>query len=188
MKFCEKFKRKVYLGFIGAKPWFVPKWASQVGWKHNLSKRKQIQVEAVRLSEQFSNMLNTRTGFLNCIAQSETKTAWCIYNTCKHAPYWDSQCGRHCTQREILRFSKNVSVRTVYKTTRRSATRGHKSPGAESLRAAPKSPNNDTNTFFNTVLLLPKELRFEHGGAKLASCPRSHLALWRPWLYVRITT
>jgi len=26
-------------------------------------------------------------------------------------------------------------------------------------------------TFFNTVHLLPKDLRFEHGGDKLASCP-----------------
>ena len=36
---------------------------------------------------------------------------------------------------------------------------------------APKSPNNVTSTFFNTVLLIPKDLKFEHGGAKLASCP-----------------
>jgi len=28
---------------------------------------------------------------------------------------------------------------------------------------APKSPNNVTSTFFNTVNLLPKDLRFEHG-------------------------
>ena len=32
-----------------------------------------------------------------------------------------------------------------------------------------------TSTFFNTVHLLPKKLRFEHGGAKLASWPRRHL-------------
>ena len=40
---------------------------------------------------------------------------------------------------------------------------------------APKSPNNDTSNFFNTVHLLPIDLRFEHGGAKLASCPGRHL-------------
>ena len=45
---------------------------------------------------------------------------------------------------------------------------------AEWLRRAPKSPNNLTSTFFNTVRLLPKDLRFEHGGAKLASCPGRH--------------
>jgi len=31
----------------------------------------------------------------------------------------------------------------------------------------PKSPNNVTSTFFNTVHVLPKDLSFEHGGAKL---------------------
>jgi len=33
----------------------------------------------------------------------------------------------------------------------------------------PKGPNNVTSTFFNTVHLLPKDLKFEHGGAKLSS-------------------
>jgi len=37
--------------------------------------------------------------------------------------------------------------------------------GAEVLREPPKSPNNVTRTFFNTVKLLSKELRFDHGGA-----------------------
>jgi len=52
--------------------------------------------------------------------------------------------------------------------------------GAELLREAPKSPNTITSTFFNTVNLLPKELRFEHGGAKLASCPGRHLTSVHP--------
>ena len=39
---------------------------------------------------------------------------------------------------------------------------------------APKSPNNTASTFFNTVQLLPKDLRFEYGGAKLASCLGRH--------------
>jgi len=46
---------------------------------------------------------------------------------------------------------------------------GRNSPGAESLRAAQKSPTDVTSTFFNTVHSLPKHLRFEHGGAKLVS-------------------
>jgi len=29
--------------------------------------------------------------------------------------------------------------------------------------------------------LLPKDLRFEHGGAKLASCPGRHITSLRPW-------
>jgi len=59
---------------------------------------------------------------------------------------------------------------------------GHNSPGAESLQGAPKSPNNVTSTFFNTVHLLQKDLMFEHGGAKLVSCPGRHLTSLRPWL------
>jgi len=52
--------------------------------------------------------------------------------------------------------------------------------GLVSLRGTPKSPNNVTSTSFNTVHLLPKDLRFEHGGAKLASCPGRHLTSLRP--------
>jgi len=36
---------------------------------------------------------------------------------------------------------------------------------------APKSSNNVTSSFFNTVYLLPKKLRFEHGYAKLLLAP-----------------
>jgi len=36
---------------------------------------------------------------------------------------------------------------------------------------AQKSPNNVTRTFFNVVHLLPKDLKFEHGGAKLLLAP-----------------
>ena len=43
----------------------------------------------------------------------------------------------------------------------------------------PKS-HNVISTFFNTVNLLPKGLRFEHGGAKLVSCPKRHLTSLRP--------
>jgi len=45
--------------------------------------------------------------------------------------------------------------------------------GAELLREAPKSPNNVTSTFFNTVSVLSKELRFDYGGAKLVFLPRA---------------
>jgi len=45
--------------------------------------------------------------------------------------------------------------------------------------AAPISPNNVTSTFFNTLHLLPKDIRFEHGDAKLASCPGRHLTSLR---------
>ena len=53
---------------------------------------------------------------------------------------------------------------------------------AESLRGARKSPNSAVSSSFNTVDLLPKDLRFEHRGAKLASCPGRHLTSLRPWI------
>jgi len=52
--------------------------------------------------------------------------------------------------------------------------------GVESLRASPKSPNNVASTFINIVHLLTKDLRFEHGSAKLISCSRRHLTSVRP--------
>jgi len=56
---------------------------------------------------------------------------------------------------------------------------------AESLREAPKIRNIVTCTFFITVHLLPKNLKFEHGGAKLASCPGRHLTSLRPCIEFR---
>ena len=53
--------------------------------------------------------------------------------------------------------------------------------GAKSLRGAPTNPDNVASLFFNTAHLLPKDLNFEHSGAKLASCPRHHLTSSRPW-------
>ena len=46
---------------------------------------------------------------------------------------------------------------------------------------APQSTNNVASTFFNTVHLLPKDLRFEHGCTKLVSCPGRHLTSVRLW-------
>jgi len=49
---------------------------------------------------------------------------------------------------------------------------------------APKNPNHVTSTFFDTVHLLPEDLRFEHAGGKLASCPGRHLTSVSLWQYV----
>jgi len=51
--------------------------------------------------------------------------------------------------------------------------------GAEILRGRQKN-NNVTRTFFNTVHLLPEDLRFENGSAKLASCTGRQLTSLRP--------
>jgi len=53
--------------------------------------------------------------------------------------------------------------------------KGGTMPGAPNHWVAPKSPNNVTNTFFNTAHLLPRDLRFELEGTRLVSCPGRHL-------------
>jgi len=52
--------------------------------------------------------------------------------------------------------------------------------GAKSLREVPNSPNNITSTCLNTEYLLPKDLSFDHKGAKLSSWPGRHLTSLRP--------
>jgi len=54
-------------------------------------------------------------------------------------------------------------------------------PPASSHWGAPKSSKNIASTFFSTVHLLPKDLRFERGGANLVSYPERHLTSLRPW-------
>ena len=59
--------------------------------------------------------------------------------------------------------------------------KGAEFPGCRITMGLPKSPKYVTSTSFSTVNLHPKELRFEHRGAKLASCPRRHLTSLHPW-------
>jgi len=66
------------------------------------------------------------------------------------------------------------------------AQRGRKRstiPGHRITAGVPKSPNHATSTFFNTEHLFPKDIRFEHEGTKLVSCPGLHLASLRPWVW-----
>jgi len=58
--------------------------------------------------------------------------------------------------------------------------------GAEWLRRAPKNPNNVTSIFFNTVHLIPKDLSFEHGGAKLALAPGAMQPRYAPELAIDV--
>jgi len=64
----------------------------------------------------------------------------------------------------------------------------HNSPDEESLwgrgitAGAPKSHSNVTSTFFNTVYLLPKDVRFEHGGANSLLSHGRHPTSLRPCL------
>jgi len=90
----------------------------------------------------------------------------------------------HChIAASCLQTYTSVSFYTLhYGSISRGATKGqggaialaqNHSGGAEILRlrrmiaGAPKNPNDITRTSFNTVHLLPEDLRFENGGAKL---------------------
>jgi len=53
--------------------------------------------------------------------------------------------------------------------------------GCRMTAGGAKSPDNITSTFFNTRHLLHKDLKLEHGGAKLSPCPERHLTSLRPW-------
>jgi len=52
--------------------------------------------------------------------------------------------------------------------------------GAKSLRVWAEKSQQCHKYFLQHVHLLPKELSFEHGGAKPASCPGRHLTSLRP--------
>jgi len=57
---------------------------------------------------------------------------------------------------------------------RNEGEKGHNSPGAESLRRAPKSPDSVTSTFFNSTFASVRP-QVRTRGAKLASCPGRNL-------------
>jgi len=63
----------------------------------------------------------------------------------------------------------------------RGVTRGSRDtiPRAPNHCGGPKSHNNVISTSFSIVHLLPTDLRFEHRGVKLVSCPRRHLTSLR---------
>ena len=63
---------------------------------------------------------------------------------------------------------------------RNEGVKGAQFPWRRMTTGGPKSPNNVTSTFFNTVYLFPKDLKFEHGGTKLASSSGRHLTSLRP--------
>jgi len=92
----------------------------------------------------------------------------------------------------LIIFNLPFLMQTVLSTTLTRGTtreaRGAQFPGrpvtmgCRMTTGSPKSHNNVTSTFFNTLYLLPKYLRFKHGDAKLASFPGSHLTSLCPWL------
>jgi len=60
---------------------------------------------------------------------------------------------------------------------------GHNSPGTDSLLCGGCRKVPTVSQVLPSIqYLLPKDLRFEHGGAKLVSCPGRNLTSVRPCL------
>jgi len=99
------------------------------------------------------------------------------------------------TRAQILKAIKEAEVSCNIS---RGVTRGkwgHKSPGAKSLwghhitavapnDCAGRRKSQPCHKYFvlQRSTFGPKDLRFEHEGVKLASCPGRHLTLLRPWI------
>ena len=91
---------------------------------------------------------------------------------------------KHCNVRALSRKVKcGCSVQRIWTNvnnlTARGVTRGAREP------RGPQFPGRRKVLTMLQVLspaadLFPKDLRFEHGGAKLVSCPRRHLTSLRP--------
>jgi len=78
---------------------------------------------------------------------------------------------------KICLFSENFPIFLFLLHITRGVTRGARGtiPWTPNHCGGPKSYNNVISTSLNTVHLLPKDFRFEHGGANLVSCSRRRL-------------
>jgi len=81
----------------------------------------------------------------------------------------------HCVVRGLFPRKQKTNVHSV-------SSRTHNQGGNEESRGAQYRDKSQQcrKYFFNTVHLLPKDLRIEHRGAKFVSCPGRHLTSVRP--------
>ena len=75
--------------------------------------------------------------------------------------------------RPLLASKTNPDLATVSPAAS-GVTRGAQFPGRR-MNGEGAEKSQQCQKYFNRVHLLPKDLRFEHWGAKLASCPGRHL-------------
>jgi len=71
------------------------------------------------------------------------------------------------------RSSTNIEVKLILVSDQECnvGSKGAQFPVHRITMGAPKNPSNVTSTFFNTVHLLPKDLKFEHGASNLLLVP-----------------
>jgi len=90
----------------------------------------------------------------------------------------------HSRQVKRLRnghFLRNGAAKDLATMMVTSGAKGHNFRSPNHL-GAPKGANSVASNFFNAVPLLPKDLRFENGEAKLVSCPGRYITSVRPCL------
>jgi len=103
---------------------------------------------------------------------------WSCSSKLWHPPRLGCDCLSNSCRSGVLRRNEGGTIRRAPNQITVGAS--NHCGGAEWLRGAPKSPNIAKSTFFNAAHLLPKDLRFEHWGAKLVSCPGRHLTSLAP--------
>ena len=94
------------------------------------------------------------------------------------SPGAESLWGDHWSLRGVPKSPNNVTS-TFFKSLITAGVTNH-------CGGVPKCPNNVASTFLNTVYLLQKDLGFDNGDSKLASCPGRQLTSLRPCACVRV--
>jgi len=107
--------------------------------------------------------------------QSVSNPCRIVFENCRCS--WNRSSWR--SHLKICLFSENFLIVIAHHQGHNDGGQGGIIPLAPNHCGGPKSHNNFISTSFNAVHLLPKDLRFEHGGAKLASCPGRHLTSLR---------
>ena len=128
---------------------------SRYVWASFWSRTIALQNSPIR----FSSKWRKNSGDLKILPRLTAKVPICL---------WLELCTMICWGAPLRAVIRAVTTRG----------KGHNSPGAESLWGRRKV--QQCHTKFSTVHLLLKDLRFEHRGAKLVSCPGRHLTSLRP--------
>jgi len=86
-----------------------------------------------------------------------------------------------------LKHRRSGSVANMFRGVTKKIQEGHNSLGAEWIWVSNycRGCQKFTTISLFSVHMLPKDLRFEHGSTKLASCPRRHLTSLCPWIRFR---
>jgi len=143
-----------------------------------LAKQTQVHVEKKRLEQAWN-------WHKNYTKKAEMPRVTFVGSLCKiYAVLCSKIADVHGIEVHDLRTWKYVYFRKFFRCLLHNTRdvmrwKGGTMPRAPKHCGEPKSHNNVTSSFFKIVHLLPKDLRFEHGGAKHVSCPRRHLTSLR---------